>query len=41
LAPPFLSAQPCIVILALIPVALALVAIGAARSKRFGPASSD
>jgi Zn-dependent protease with chaperone function len=34
LAPPFLSAQPCVVVLALIPAALAAVAIVAVRLKR-------
>jgi hypothetical protein len=39
LAPPFLSAQPCVVVLALIPTGLALVAIAVARSKRGGRAN--
>ena len=34
LAPPFLSAQPCVVVLGLIPAGLALVAILAARLRR-------
>lgn len=36
LAPPFLSAQPCVAVLALIPVGLALVAIGVARARGEG-----
>jgi Zn-dependent protease with chaperone function len=39
LAPPFLSAQPCVVVLALIPAGLALVAVGAARLTRIGGAT--
>lgn len=39
LAPPFLSAQPCVVVLALIPTGLALVAVAVARSRRDGGAS--
>jgi beta-lactamase regulating signal transducer with metallopeptidase domain len=39
LAPPFLSAQPCAVMLALIPSALALVGIAAPRLKRVGAAT--
>jgi Zn-dependent protease with chaperone function len=38
LAPPFLSAQPCVVVLALIPTALVLVAIVLARFRRGGGA---
>src|SRR5205823_4956986 len=34
LAPPFLSAQPCVVMLALIPAGLAPLAVLAARSRR-------
>lgn len=34
LAPPFLSAQPCVVVLALIPAGLVLVAIAVARLRR-------
>jgi hypothetical protein len=34
LAPPFLSAQPCVVVLALLPAACAFVAITATRLKR-------
>jgi hypothetical protein len=44
LAPPFLSAQPCVVVLALIPAGLVLIAIGIARPRRSGVAiltSSD
>jgi beta-lactamase regulating signal transducer with metallopeptidase domain len=39
LAPPFLSARPCVVVLALIPTGLALVAIAVARSRRGGGAN--
>jgi Zn-dependent protease with chaperone function len=44
LAPPFLSAQPCVVVLALIPAGLILVAIAVVRFSRLGAAllaSSD
>ncbi len=45
LAPPFLSAQPCVVVLALIPAALALVGVGVAQRRRLPtagrPASHD
>jgi hypothetical protein len=40
LAPPFLSAQPCIVILALIPCAIALAAVLLVRNRRRRGASS-
>jgi Zn-dependent protease with chaperone function len=36
LAPPFLSAQPCVVVLALIPAGLVLAAIALARFRRVG-----
>ena len=42
LAPPFLSAQPCVIVLALIPAALVLVGIAVTRSQRLpaaGPSS--
>jgi beta-lactamase regulating signal transducer with metallopeptidase domain len=46
LAPPFLSAQPCVVVLALIPAGLVLVALAASRVRRRAglpnpPSSSD
>jgi BlaR1 peptidase M56 len=41
LAPPFVSSQPCVAVLALLPASTALAAVGCARARRLRPAAAS